>query len=141
MKFNKLFSLYKGICKHYFIISYFSVITILPLMYYDVHINTIFVFLIDDLSKYQIIFFLLSNFIICLLYHKVIQKLYKSEWMIIFTIVWIYPLITQIWQIVYNTVYYIYDTKVYILWLVYIQIILNDIQVNIKDVMKYIGLI
>lgn len=128
IKINKLFSLYKSICKHYFIISYLSVIAILPLMYYDIHINTIFIFLIDDLSKNQIIFFLISNFIICLLYHKIIKKLYKSEWMIIFTIIWIYPLVTQIWQIIYNSGYYIYDTKVYILWFTYIQIILNDIK-------------
>lgn len=126
MKINKLFQLYKKMCKYYFYISYLSVLSILPLMYYDIHVNTIFFFVIDDLSKYQIIFFLISNFIICLLYHKIIKKLYKSEWLIIFTIIWIYPLITQIYQIVYQSIYYIYNTKVYISILTCIQVILND---------------
>lgn len=120
MKFNKLFFVYKWICEYYFIISYLAVIAILPLMYFDIHINTIFIFLIDDLSNSQIIFYLISNFIICLLYHKIVKRLYKSEWLIIFTMMWIFPLISQIIQIFYKSILYMYDTKVYIDVLTYI---------------------
>lgn len=113
-KLNKVFSIYKFICNKYFFISYIIVLSLLPLMYYNIEVNTIFIFLIDDLSNSQIAFFTISNFLIYFFYHKIINKLYKNEYSRVLTVIWILPLLSQSIHIIYHITYYIYVNDLYL---------------------------
>lgn len=116
MKVKKLLFLYRLICKKYFYISYITVISIIPLLLYlNIHIDSIFLFTFEDFSKSQIIFYLVSNFLLCLFYHKIINKLIKYNWMEIVTLIWIIPLLTQLIEILKVLVLYLINEYLYLI--------------------------
>lgn len=112
-KINKVFSIYRFICNKYIFISYLIVLSILPLMYYNIKVDTIFIFLIDDLSKIEIIFYTISNLIMCIIYHRIINRLYKNDYTRVITVIWVFPLLSQGIHILYHVGYYIYIHDLY----------------------------
>lgn len=111
MKIKKIIKLYQFICKKYFYFSFLIILSIPIITYYtNLNINTIFMFTFDNLNKNQLIFYITSNFILSLIYHKIINKLYNIEYLNLITILWIIPLIFQIFRIIKILAIFYYPT-------------------------------
>ena len=109
MNIKKINGLYGFLCKYYLYISFLTILSILPILYYlNIEINTIFFFTFESLNRYEVIFYLMSNFILCLIYHKIINKLYKTDYFKFLTVLWILPLILQMLRILKVLIIYYY---------------------------------
>ena len=109
MNIKKINVLYGFLCKYYVYISFLTISSVLPILYYlNIEINTIFYFTFETLNKKEIIFYLTSNFILCLIYHKIINRLYKLDFLKYLSVLWILPLILQILRILKVLIIYYY---------------------------------
>ena len=109
MNINRIKGLYGFLCKKYIYVSFLTIVSVLPILYYlNIEVNTIFYFSFDRLTRYEVTFYLITNFILCLIYHKIINRLYKMDFFKFLTVLWILPLLLQMFRILKVLIIYYY---------------------------------
>ena len=93
-----LLKCYKHITDYYFYVSYITVLILLLVSYQtDTIINHIFAIKIDNFHTSQIVFYLIGNFMMCMISHFIINRWFKRSPV---SVIWILPLVFQIYRAV-----------------------------------------
>ena len=89
---------YNHITDYYFYVSYITVIILLLVSYQtETIVNHIFCIKMDNFHTSQIVFYLVGNFVMCIISHLIIIKWFKRSPI---SVIWILPLVFQMYRII-----------------------------------------